>query len=294
MKDKCLILLIETYSFCIVNNQDKIKRSNLLRLCNNKLKELSEGDRPKFGGSFEACLKKYSENSISPDKRLLTVVRSNVRHDTRIYPNTGLIEKHLRARNLLNIYTDSNIVRKTIRASPHESLALSAAVSVRVRRADTKKFLEEITNDLRRFLQSNLAEIRSELHLSEPLVTQLETLLQRIAFDNDKTKEYFTMMLEYLGIPSTLVSLRESGKQKIFYQKLYLYFEQWLKDYHRNTINEEEMTLLTKGDLESLSKDTREKLSSFLSSIEDYCNSSVDPDEALLQIVAELNSAYVK
>lgn len=299
MKDKCLVLLIESLSYCKENNQNRIKRSDLLRLCNNRLKELSEGDRPKFGGSFEECLKKYSDASIIPNQRLFTVDRSKTRHNTQIYPNFDLIEKQLRARRILNICTNPNTITKTIHPSLYENPGLLATVSVRVRRADSKSFLEEVKNEFCAFLKSNPMEIcistqengRPDLYLSEHTIKQLESLLEQIALDNKMTREYFSLTLEYPGIPTSLIALERYGKHNIFYQKLCLYFEQWLKDYHGNTINEEERTMLRKGDLESLSMDAREKLRSFLSSIEDYCDSSLDADQPLLQITAELNRA---
>jgi hypothetical protein len=297
MKDKCLILLIESISYCKVNNQDRIKRSNLLRLCDNKINELSDGDRPKFGGSFETCLKKYSDPSAAPDNRLFTVERSTVRHNTQIYPNFELIEKQLRARRILKIYTDPNIVKKTIHAFPSGNLQVSATVGVSVRRADSRIFLQKTKSDLCKFLKSDLVEItvskqensNTDLYLSENIMKQLDSLVERFASDNDKTKEHFSLVLEYSGIPTNLVALERSGKQEIFFKNLCLYFEKWLIDYHRDSIAEEETASLRKGDLESLSGNTKEKLKSFLSSIEDHCNSSLEADNPLLQIITELD-----
>lgn len=111
---------------------------------------------------------------------------------------------------------------------------------------------------------------------------------------NNKAREYFTMALDYLGIPSTLNSLERCGKQEIFFQKLCLYFKQWLKEYHGNSIAEKEMTILKKNDLESLGMDAREKLRSFLKSMEDICNSSLEADKPLLQIITELHTTCLE
>lgn len=295
MKDKCLILLIESFFYCKENNQDGIKRSDLLRLCNNKLNELSKGVRPKFGGSFEACLKKHSDTSISPDNRLLTVERSNVKHDTQIYPNIDLIEKHLRAKRLFHSYTHSYTVIKRVQSSYYENPSVNAVVGVRVRRATSKGFLEDIKTELSSFLKSELVEIRLDpgLHLSDDTRRQLETLLEQFAFDNSKAKEDFTIVLEYLGIPTSLVTLARSGKQQIFFNRLSLYFQKWLKDYHMVSISEDEMTGLVRGDLDWLGQDARKKFGLFLSSIRDHCDSSHDTDNPLLPIIAEMQTHLI-
>jgi hypothetical protein len=161
MREKCLILLIECFSYCKENNQDKIKRSELLRRCDNKLDDLSGGQRSKFGGSFEACLNKYSDPRIIPNKRFLTVERSNVGHNTQIYPNIDLIEKNLQAKKILNVYTNPNTVTvtKAIRASLYESLQVSDTVAARVIRASAKGFLGDVNTELSSFLKSDLVDI---------------------------------------------------------------------------------------------------------------------------------------
>ena len=122
LADKCVILLKESIAICRDKGTNKVKRSLLLKLCNTRLNELTKGERSDFGGSFEACLKKYSDPNISPAKRLVTVERSNVKHNTQIYPNIDLIEKHLQARKISYAYADPARTTKTIHVSLFDSV----------------------------------------------------------------------------------------------------------------------------------------------------------------------------
>jgi hypothetical protein len=72
---------------------------------------LTNNERTEFGGrTFGSCLKRISDPSQSPNKRLVTVTRSEVKQNTRIFPNIPIIKNFLDKKNIVNTYFGRNVV----------------------------------------------------------------------------------------------------------------------------------------------------------------------------------------
>jgi hypothetical protein len=56
LNDKKLIIMLQAVQYCRAENINKIQYSNLKRLCNEKLSELTHGKTTDFGGQFEKLL----------------------------------------------------------------------------------------------------------------------------------------------------------------------------------------------------------------------------------------------
>jgi hypothetical protein len=270
------------------------------------LNELTKGERSDFGGSFEACLKKYSDPSTRPNERFLTVERSNVRHNTQISPNMDLIEKHLQKMKISYVYTGPNWATKTsypdyatrtIHRSLKEYVPVFDKVNRTVTRANSEGFLKDVNTDLSSLLRSGLVKIHIstqkhvdvDLQLDEDIKRQLGTLAEQLAKDQGKRKEQFIITLVYVGIPVNLVSLATSNELLPFCDRLSTYFEEWLQRFQGDEISEEDKGSLRKGDFDMLSLEVKEKLRSFLSSIEDTSsNSPLENDNLHLPVITEM------
>jgi len=70
LKDKKLIILDEALKQFEKNNANQIRYSELKKLCNNRLADLTNGDQTDLGGSFDKFIE-YLESNDEPSKRLL-------------------------------------------------------------------------------------------------------------------------------------------------------------------------------------------------------------------------------
>jgi hypothetical protein len=70
LKDKKLIILDEALKYCEKNDVDQIRYSELKKLCNNRLAELTNGYQTDFGGSFDKYIE-YLESNEEPTERFL-------------------------------------------------------------------------------------------------------------------------------------------------------------------------------------------------------------------------------
>lgn len=70
LDDRRLIILQEAIKYCKEKNVDKIRYSDLKRLCNDRLSDLTDGYQTDFGGSFEKYIIDLESNS-EPEKSFL-------------------------------------------------------------------------------------------------------------------------------------------------------------------------------------------------------------------------------
>jgi hypothetical protein len=155
LQDPKLILMVESIRYCEQNNIKDIKYAELRRLCNNKLAELTNGERTAFGGSFEGYLKKLADPEKSLDERVFTRVRSEVtRKDSKIIPNIPLIKTLLDKKRVINSITNMNSVTSTnvtkqvsYTARIIDHVEISEKIELRVIRANCNDFIKDASKE---------------------------------------------------------------------------------------------------------------------------------------------------
>ena len=278
IENKELILFIEALTFCQTNNTKYVKYATLRGLCNEKLAQLTSGERTEFGGSFESMIKRLSDPSTATNKRFFTRTRSEyTRKDSRIYPNMDLIRSELRRKKLISyLDSDRRIISYTeVSKRLGENVKISETLRLKVTRVKSKDFLKkDVGPGLSSSLESNLVDVftptagyKSTLDINGT-ITPFQELVKDIAIQN-KTQQSFIVILRYNGIPNTLNELIKSERFSDFYQKLSAYFVEWAEHFEKYEINPKDKNSLIQGKIEDLSEDGKDKLKVFLQDVID-------------------------
>lgn len=94
--DSKLIFFGESIRFYHENNEDRIRYNHLKKLCNDKLAQLTKGQRTDFGGNFDAIIKKISNPETPEEKRFITRVPSPIsKRHTELLLNIPLMKSYL-------------------------------------------------------------------------------------------------------------------------------------------------------------------------------------------------------
>src|SRR5919107_2918154 len=101
LDDRRLIILQEAVKYCKGKNVNKIRYSDLKRLCNDRLSELTAGYQTDFGGSFEKYIVDLESNS-EPNKSFLKRYKEKP-GKSFIIPDISKIINLLDKRNLNNL-----------------------------------------------------------------------------------------------------------------------------------------------------------------------------------------------
>ncbi|CAN5121397.1 hypothetical protein BH18THE2_BH18THE2_14360 [soil metagenome] len=293
LEDKELILFIEALTYCQTNNKEYIKYATLRGLCNEKLVQLTSGERTELGGSFESMIKRLSDPSAAADKRFFTRTRSEyTRKDSRIYPNIDLIKSELQKRKLIS-YLDSDrkvISYSTVSKRLSENAKISETLRMKVTRVKSRDFLKKDAGPgLSSSLESNLVDVfaptagyKDTLDIKNT-ITQFQELVKDIAIQN-KTQRSFIVLLRYNGIPNSLNELIKSERFSDFYQKLSAYFVEWAECFEKYEVTQQDKIFLLEGKIEALSEVGKNKVTVFLENLID----NIPKDNASIPIVSEI------
>ena len=128
LKDKRLLVLLESFMYCTKNQTAKIRYTQLKKLCNNKLAHLTGGRETDFGGTFEKFILEF-ECIDNPNYRL--VERQKIRHrESYIIPDIQRIRNHFAKRDLLNLIVESPTFFKATESKNHENKKLSSILGI--------------------------------------------------------------------------------------------------------------------------------------------------------------------
>src|SRR5215204_737671 len=126
LKDKKLIILLESVKYCTKNKMDRIRYGQLKNLSNDKLANLTHGKDTDMGGSFEKYVVEF-ESLDDPDNRL--VERLKIKHKVSyIIPNTQKIRNYFAKRNLINLIDGNPTSFKAVKVRNHEEGKLSSVL----------------------------------------------------------------------------------------------------------------------------------------------------------------------
>jgi hypothetical protein len=128
LKDKKLIVLLESIRYCTKNKKDRIRYGQLKYLSNDKLTNLTHGKNTDMGGSFEKYIVEF-ESTNEPAKRL--VERQKIKHkESYIIPNIQAIRNHFSKRNLINLIDESSTSFKAAKTRNYENEKISSALVI--------------------------------------------------------------------------------------------------------------------------------------------------------------------
>jgi hypothetical protein len=128
LKDKKLILPLECVKYCTKNGTDRIRYTQLKKLCNDKLADLTVGQETDMGGSFEKYIVEF-ESVDEPNNRL--VERQKISHkQSYIIPNNQRIRNYFAKRNLINLIDETLIYLKAVESRNFENEKMSSALVI--------------------------------------------------------------------------------------------------------------------------------------------------------------------
>jgi hypothetical protein len=107
LEDEGLIILLEAAKHIQKNNVDRIRYTNLKRLCNEKLAYLTDNHKTDFGGKFEDYIVKF-ESKDEPNKRMLK--REKIRRkESYIIPNIEKIRVLFTKKTIINLIDEDPV-----------------------------------------------------------------------------------------------------------------------------------------------------------------------------------------
>jgi hypothetical protein len=126
LKDKKLILPLECVKYCTKNETDRVRYTQLKKLCNDKLANLTGGRETDMGGPFEKYIVEL-ESADEPYNRL--VERQKISHKkTYIIPNMQTIRDYFAKRNLINLIDETPTYFKAVESRNFENEKMSSAL----------------------------------------------------------------------------------------------------------------------------------------------------------------------
>jgi hypothetical protein len=105
LKDRKLIVLLESIKYCTTNETDRIRYTQLKKLSNDKLADLTSGKETDLGGTFNKFIVEF-ESIDNPNDRLVERQKISYR-ETYVIPDLQRIRNYFKKRNLLNLIDES-------------------------------------------------------------------------------------------------------------------------------------------------------------------------------------------
>lgn len=126
LKDRKLILPLECVKYCTKDETDRMRYTQLKKLSNNKLADLTGGQETDMGGTFEKYIVEF-ESTDEPDIRL--VERQKIRHkESYIIPNIQRIRNYFEKRNLINLIDENPTSFKAVESGSYENEKMSSVL----------------------------------------------------------------------------------------------------------------------------------------------------------------------
>jgi hypothetical protein len=128
LKDRKLILPLECVKYCTRNESNRVRYTQLKKLSNDKLAELTVGQETDMGGSFENYIAEF-ESADEPHNRL--VERQKISHKkSYIIPNIQNIRNYFAKRNLINLIDETPTHFKAIESRNCENEKMSSSLVI--------------------------------------------------------------------------------------------------------------------------------------------------------------------
>jgi hypothetical protein len=201
LDDKRLIILQEAVKYSKEKNVDKIRYSDLKRLCNDRLSDLTDGRETDLGGNFEKYIVDLESNS-EPSKSFLKRYKQSTRKSFIIPDIPKII-------NLLEKMDLNNFVKTIVECKePYGAFSLQDSLTYSPLTYSSPGYgtFIAIDDDIRKsaaVYTSNSLNIYTNypkdkrFRLNDEDIQQLQLLGKAIA-SRDKSKP-FKVILEYMG-----------------------------------------------------------------------------------------------